>query len=234
MKELTKIFKNIEIPVEISDNGNMYFDVSGIIGSFDKNKRLARWKKLDSTQEYIKTVQKCTSLNESELLITIGNTVKIHEELLIEFAGYVSSEFKFEANKIIKDILFGEKLLIGKRELDLLKTIELKNNQLTNSQKETESAIPQSYGQRRPGRFQCVHWFIREYNIDISADKLNDILIDEGILTTKRVDRHIPAPHDPLSKYDKTTILVNEDTLKMIIDDRNIGVITDNQLFFDL
>ncbi len=63
MKELTKIFDGIEIPVEYTDEENMWFNVSGVANRFGKN--IGDWKNGKRTKELLSEAEKSSSLNRS-------------------------------------------------------------------------------------------------------------------------------------------------------------------------
>jgi len=56
MKELTKIFNNISIPVEIIDDSNMYFTVSQIARA--NNKNITEWKDSKRVKELVRVLEK--------------------------------------------------------------------------------------------------------------------------------------------------------------------------------
>ena len=145
MQELSKVFKGIEIKVDIIDDRNMMFDISGIAAKF--NKRVSRWKQ--SSSDYIKTVQKCTDLKETDLIIEVGNSVKIHNKLFIDFARYVSVEFAVEADNIIYDILTGKSDVIQKQ-------ISFKNNILKEKDKQITKLSESTYEKVRGFGYETV------------------------------------------------------------------------------
>ena len=115
MKELTKVFKGVSIPVEIIDEQNMYFDITGIASKYGKN--ITKWKSSKRILELTEELKKGNSYaNFKFIKITKqfgkNETTQIHRSLFMNFARFISIDFEIEADKILYDILTGNKVLI--------------------------------------------------------------------------------------------------------------------------
>ena len=227
MKELSKIFKDTEIKVEIIDGRNMYFNVSGIANKFGK--KTSEWKNQKSTKEYIKIVGKATNLNETELIRQIGNDVKIHNKLFVHFARFVNLEFSYVADEMIYDILTGDKKVVDQKLL-------FKDNVI----KEKDIAIAKlkesTYGKVRGNGFETVFRIIQITGADISATDFNKILVEEEILLK---DKCISCGRFDLkddgisSMIADGSIVVHVDTAKQILVKHNIKSVDESQSMID-
>ena len=231
MKELTRVFSGISIPVEIIDDKNMYFNISGIANKFGKN--ITEWKNSRRVKELLSRLEKSNSLNLNFIDERLHGVTKIHNTLLINFARFISVDFEIASNEILMDILLGNKALHDKKELELLNTISLKENQLKISQNQTQEAVRKRYASSGDEYFCCVKKYINENELDISSEDFNTILLDEDVITQKKVDRYAPAPKSPHSAYDGTSIIVNIQKMNQVCKDRNIKTIEDDQMVFD-
>ena len=135
---------------------------------------------------------------------------------------------KFRLN-LVKQFYAMKKEIIRKSE----KTIESKNNQLKISQKQTQEAVRKRYASSGDEYFCCVKKYIDENELDISSEDFNTILLDEDVITQKKIDRYAPAPLEPFSAYDGTSVVVNIQKMNEICKLRNISILEDDQMTFD-
>lgn len=227
MKELTKVFNNTQIPIEVIDKDNMYFTVTAIAHKHNKN--LTAWKSGKRVKELVSILKK-NSMIKGSLIDTdnLGRT-KIHNSLFINFARFISVDFEIASNKILMDILTGETSLCEKRERELLDRIQFKDNQLQIAHKETEEAHRKTYAFDRDGDFQCVSNIIRDCKANISAETLNKILAENNIIIEEDYIAKRYAPNDIHSIDDKGIVLVHRDTVMKIIKDYNFEYVPEAQ-----
>lgn len=231
MKELTKVFKGVSIPVKIVDDKNMYFDISGIARKFGKN--ITEWKNSKRNKEIFKLLEKSNNLKESELIKKFGYETKIHNKLFINFARFISPEFEIEADKILYDILTGKKSLIENEKKELLEKLDKKDNQLAQAQKEIVEAKRKSYAHDRKGDFQCITNIIRDLDIDTNAVSLNKILLKENVIGKKQYISQKYIANNIDSIEEDGNILVNKDTVIRILKEYEFNFKGNNQLAFD-
>jgi len=209
MKELTKVFSGIEIPVEVVDENNIWFDVSGISSKY--NKRIAKWKNTEAFKEYIKFVLKGTNLKETELIKQVGNQTKIHNKMFVNYARYISAEFSYRADEIIMDILLGEKHLCDAKFVQL-------EEQLKISQKQTKEAKRKNHAFPRGNGFETVTRIIEDHNANITPHDFNTELVKRGILEAFE----LPKTYYKAPKMSGVIPLVHVDTAISILDDMKI------------
>jgi len=173
MKELTKVFRGIDIPVEVIDDENMWFDISSISSRY--NKRVSRWRQTDAFKEYIKVVQKCTNLTEPELIRQVGNQTKIHRKIFVNYARYINAEFAYRADEIITDILLGEKSLCYSRYKELEIAKSKKDEQLKISQRNLKEAQSNNRKFYKDG-FMSLNKYLKDNEIPLNRDEAFDIL----------------------------------------------------------
>ena len=101
-----------------------YIDVSGISREYGKDFR--DWVENPKVSEMIKLRSEARGLNESELVLRIGNTQKIHNKLLVSFARFISVKFEIWADDMIYDLLTGKKQLELENQTKSLVAIEQK------------------------------------------------------------------------------------------------------------
>lgn len=233
MKELTKVFKGVSIPVEIIDEKNIYFDITGISKKYGKN--ITDWQKAKRTLELVEALEKS---NGSDLIkvqkIKGKNTaIKIHNTLLINFARFISVDFEIASNEIIYDILTGDKVLIENEKKVLLDRLDQKEVQLIKAQKEIIEAKRKSYAYTRNGKFQCVTNIIRECNANISSNTLNKILLDKKVIGEKEYTCKKYVANGSESIEEDGLILVHKDTVIKVMRDYDVDFIEDNQMMMD-
>ena len=95
MKELTKIFNNIEIPVEVEDEENIWFDVSNIIKENKVN--FTEWKNGKRILKLISNYEKSNNIKRHLIDDKIHGKNFIHRKMFISFARFVSIEFEMKA-----------------------------------------------------------------------------------------------------------------------------------------
>ncbi len=231
MKELTKVFSNVKIPVEIIDEKNMYFTVSAITQKFGKN--LHKWKSGSRVKELIRIVSKDTDI-KGNLIDTdsLGRT-KIHNSLFINFARFISVDFEIASNNILMDILTGETVLCEKRERELLDQIDYKENQLKIAHKETSKAKREAYAHDRDGDFQCVTNIIRDCKANVGAETLNKILAENNIIIEEDYIAKRYKANEIHSISEDGIILVHRETAIKIIKDYNFEYVPDSQMMMD-
>jgi len=124
MKELTKVFDGVELPIELITEENYMIDVSGVASKYGKN--IGEWINGRRVQELLdikaKRLFKSISLDETEdlkvdfssfkkSLVQIGigryGKSRIHKSMLIPFARFISPEFEDWCDVMIEDILTG-------------------------------------------------------------------------------------------------------------------------------
>jgi hypothetical protein len=226
MKELTKVFKKVDIPVEVLDEDNMWFDISGVAKKYGKN--ITDWKNSNRVVETIKLLEKSNTLDLIKVEKKAGSQVqtKIHKKLFVSFARFISVEFEIEADKIITEILLGEKKLCEQQFNELQKQIEMKDEKI----KQLSEKV---YAKPNGDGFETVHRIIANYNIDINSHELNEILHKRGLLKRKTVEKYIYLSNNMRGQ----TPLVHEDTVISILDSlgykREKGYIDTHPSLFD-
>jgi len=234
MKELTKVFKKVEIKVDVLDGSNMWFDISGVANKFGKN--ITEWKNSKRVKEKIKLLENQSNL---KMIKVSGYQTKIHRSLFVDFARWINIEFDIEADKIIMDILLGEKQLCEKQFTELQKQIEQKQKQIEQKQKQIEQKeekikqlSEKVYARPNGNGFETVHRIISDYGINITPHDLNEILYKRGLLNRKIVQKYVYTSNNMRA----LTPLVHVDTVLSIVDslgfDRGFGY-TDTHPTFD-
>lgn len=102
------------------------------------------------------------------------------------------------------------------------KQLQMKDNQLKISQLETLKIKNKRYASSGNDIYCNVHKFRVDNNLNISTEELNNILIEENILSQKLVNKYIPSPNNIDSKYDGSSIIVNINKMIDICNNRNI------------
>lgn len=227
MEELTKVFKGIDIKVDVIDDRNMMFDISGIANKFGKN--ITEWKNSKRNKEIIKLLEKSNNLKETDLIKRIGHTTKIHNKMLINFARFISPEFEVAADEIIYDILTGDKKLADTELEKLDKKLEQKDKAIKKLQEST-------YAKVRGHGFETVFRIITEHGIDISASALNKILVDEKLIIKDKCyvcERFDLKDNGVTSMISDGSIVVHVDTVLKILNRYNIKRVDEKQMTMD-
>lgn len=73
-------------------------------------KSFKEWRSGKRVSEYIKKTEKSVSLNEDKLIFSSGQTVKIHNKLLVSFTRYLSVDFEIWCDNFIYDYLIGRQV----------------------------------------------------------------------------------------------------------------------------
>jgi hypothetical protein len=237
MQELTKVFKDVTIPVEVIDEKNIYFNITGIAKKYGKN--ITDWKKSKRILELAKQLEKSNgsaSIKTEKKKGSLEET-KIHRSLLMNFARFISVEFEIEADKILYDILTGEKKLIESQKTELIEELEYKQkyfkNQLLAKDKEIEKAKRKAYAYERAGQFQCLTRIIKDSGADISISTLRKILIKEDMVFEKEVAVKVPVPNKKESIEEDGQILFHKDTVMKIMKEYEVEFKDDDQMLIE-
>ena len=207
MKELTRAFNGIEIPVEVIDDENMYFTVSAI--ARDNGKNITDWKNSKRTLELTKALDKSNTYDLIKVEKEKGKqeVTKIHNSLFVNFARFISVDFEIASNKIIMDILLGSKKICEvERETFQLEIKKLKERR---------------YAKPRVGNFQTVDRIRQDYNFNVTTHDLNVILENKGVLKDipEQVHNFLPNEESDIAIRQGKTTLVHEDSVMEIFDD---------------
>jgi len=205
MKELTRAFNGIEIPVEVIDDENMYFTVSAISTKY--NKKVADWRNQKRVKELLIMVGKATGIKQSLIKQDALGRTQIHKDMFVSFARFVSVEFEYASNKIIMDILLGSKRICEvERETFQLEIKKLKERR---------------YAKPRVGNFQTVDRIRQDYNFSVSTHDLNIILEVSGVLkdVPEMIHNFLPNEESDIAIRQGKTTLVHEDSVMEIFDD---------------
>ena len=103
MNELTKMFDNEVLAIEIINEKEFYIDVSGVSKKY--NKQFTKW----SSSERVKETLKKRKFSVSEPILNIGHSQKIHNSLLISFARNISVDFEIWCDDMIYELLTNAK-----------------------------------------------------------------------------------------------------------------------------
>lgn len=211
MTELTKIFKGTEIHVDIIDDENMYFDISGIAKANGKN--ITDWKNSKRTLELIELLE---NPNGSDLIKTkkeFGKleTTSIHNSLFVSFARFISVEFEIASNKIIMDIILGEKQLCDKKYELQEKQLLLKDNMI----KKLASSV---YAKPRQNNYETITHIKRENGINMSVHDINIALVACGWLEIEEVVVSQFKSTSTNVIMDKQVPLIHEESLLKLLD----------------
>lgn len=167
-----KVFGDVNLSVEIIDDENMYFDISGISNKF--NKRFDRYTSRSDFKEYLKSVKNVHNLNETELIRKSGHQIKIHNVLLIDYARWINSDFAVWSDKIIFDIFKGDKILCDKQ-------FEMQKKQLQIVQQNLKEVQLNKMKTYKDG-FKSLRKYLKDNGIEMSEDVAWNILLDKGLI----------------------------------------------------
>jgi len=202
--ELMKTFDGVVIPIEIIDEKNIYFDISGIAKKYGKN--ITEWINSKRMNETLKLLEKSNSLYPLILRKDRSGT-KIHRKLFVNFARFISPEFEIKADEIITEILLDGKHLCEKERSNYITTIkELKEK---------------TYAKPRSGDYQVVDRIRQDYKIACSSEYLNALLVGQRFMEVEyhQVRKYISCSPDV---KDGSTPTVFVKTLLDIVDDMDI------------
>lgn len=222
MKNKMQIFKGLEIEVSFIDDENFRYDISGVAQKYGK--RFSNFVNLQQTKEYIKSVRKVTLLSEAELIFKVGNHIKVHHSIMIEFMRWVNPAFSVLANKMVYDI-FIQGCKVNQKEIETL--------QKTNIQLKKDRNV---YGKRRGYGMETVTHIINNTDAEISKEAFNVLLCEEGLISKDVCDccnRHDYIAVHRYSEYQGNTLLVNYDSAVSVLEKYEIKKVVDNQLVFE-
>ena len=173
MKELSKVFNGVTLPIQEIDQ-ELYFDVSGIAKKYGK--KLNEWEKLENTKEYMlviereKNGQELSPVQENiKFVIKQGQQAFLHREVFVLFARWINIKFAVWSDRLIIKILTDKTHLIENQ----LRATELENKKMHNK----------IYGKERGDYFETSVYMVREYDIAITPHELNQIMCKEGYLS---------------------------------------------------
>ncbi len=175
MKELTKAFNGTTIPIEIIDDENMYFTISAI--ARDNGKNITEWKNSKRVKELVRSLDKSNGIKGNLIAEDSQGRTKIHNSLFVNFARFVSVDFEIVSNKIIMDILLGEKIICDRK-------FEVLTNQLQLSQAETKKAQSNKMKTYRNDRV-ALRKYLSDNEIDLSEESAWLKLLDEEIISVR-------------------------------------------------
>jgi len=207
----------------------MWFDISGVANNYGRNFR--DYTKRTSFKEYLKSVLKIHSLNESELIKKSGHQIKIHNNLFVDFARWINPDFAVFADKAIMDILLGEKHLCDKKFDFLNNKLEQKESTIKQLKKDRNV-----YGRKRGGNMETVTFIINNTEAEISKEAFNVLLCEEGLISKDVCDccnRHEYIAVQGNSEYQGNAILVHYDSAVSVVEKYEVKKVLDNQLMFD-
>lgn len=216
MRELTKVFNNIDIPVEVLDANNIWLDVSNINRVLKV--KFSEWKNSKRTKETLRLIEKSISIKRNLIDDEIYGKNFIHKKLFISFARFVSLEFEIKADEIIFDILTGSKQLEYKRVLELENNIKARDYQLLEAQKELKEAKRKIYAYPTNSNIETVTRIISDFGINITAKDLNMLLVKNSLIDVEIVDSYKFTS----ANMRGNTPLVHIDEVLDIIDKNNI------------
>jgi len=224
MKELIKVFNGAELNIEMINETEFMIDVSGIMTK--NNKRFSRWEEVNLN--YIKLVQKRTNLNKTDLIRVVGHTTKIHNKLLVNFARYISDDFAVWCDDFIYKYLTEEKTkYISKLEeqcnINQNKVEQLKV-QLSESGRVIKRFSERAYAKRRDGNLQTVTRIIRDYELDVTPNKLNELLVKNNLLDFEVIEifqfkGDVMNGNTPLVHVDSVLEIADDEGIKRGVED---------------
>ena len=223
MKELSTIFNGVEMAVEVRDNDEMFFDISGIANKYGK--RFSNFEKLDNTQNYLKSVRKVTLLNKTELIRKVGNSTIVHHLIMIEFARWINPAFSVLANKIVFDVLT-EGCKVNEKKVNKLESKLIKKEERIAELQKKVYAKPRGKG------FETVTRIISDYKVDLSATDFNKLLISEGYLSEEQYIAIRYIPNNIQSMESNNSIVVHVDSVLELLKKHNVKKVEDRQQQF--
>ena len=181
----------------------MYFDISGVANK--ANKRFSRYVERDEFKEYLKMCSNVHNLNETELIKKSGHQVKIHKVLLVDFARWINIEFAVFADKIIMDILLGNKHLC-----------EAKVETLENELKKEKSKKDGSFTFNNRVTMESIR---KEYGYKASLSELFAAMKEHNIIEFKKVFHNEWHSLVPYAERKDGRLLFHEDTIVQTLDE---------------
>jgi len=237
MQELVKVFDGIELRTEKINDKEFMIDVSGIAKRYGKN--ITDWKNKKETLEYIEVLGFSNTLDKVKLFKNVKikgeqNKVMIHNKMLISFARFISPKFAVWCDDFIYSYLIdascGEVEEKQKQLDSTIKKLEEKEFIISEQRKIIEKNSERRYAKRRSGNLQSVVRIIKDYNIAISAEDLNQLLVQYGLLDWKIVEQ-IKYTSDNMNNG---TPIVHTDTVLDIVEKEGYSIgNSDSQQRFD-
>ncbi len=186
MKELIQVFNGINIPVEVQDEKNIWFTVSAVSTKY--NKKVSDWKNQKRVKQLLTMVGKATGIKENLIKSDSMGRTQIHKDMFISFARFVSVEFEYVSNKIITDILLGEKHLFD----DKFNQLEIENRQKSEQLKESQQLLSEAkrkiHAYPRNNGFEPVTRIIKDNSVNITPYDLNQLLVKVGLLSVEVIE----------------------------------------------
>ncbi len=173
---IVKSFHGTNVKVEFFKN-EMYFDVSGIANKY--NKRLQDWRKLESTKEYFSEVEMSPHQENFKLIRKAGKTVLLHRSVFVNFARWVNVEFAVWSDKLIWDILTGEKILCEKERNQFEHKIEVQRSEIRTLQLNERKTYKDG--------FMALSKYKAKNNIPLTIETMFDILSKYDIVENRDV-----------------------------------------------
>ena len=207
MKELSKIFNGVNIPVEIVDEENIWFDVSEINNA--NGRRINEWKESKRVKEALKLHEKSCNIKRSLIDTEIRGKNFIHRKMLVSYARFISTEFEVKADEMIMEILLGEKHLCDEKFVQL-------EEQLKISQKQTKEAKRKNHAYPRGNGFETKTRIIEDHSINITHNDFNEIMEEVGLLESEIVE----VKHYTSNKMSGVVPLLHTDTVLSVLDAR--------------
>ena len=195
--KIMKVFRGEALSVEMIGENDFIVDISGIIAKHNietgENKRLSKWEETDGFKNYLRQ----RGISPSEGVLKSGNSVKIHNKLLINFAMWLSVDFCIFAEDLIYDLLTGKKQLELENQTKSLVAIEQKYSKQISDLKEKVNRRTQhklityqdnTMSLRKVVSDRFVEYDIKEKDLwKFLCDHSDRILEDRSIRTSKKV-----------------------------------------------
>lgn len=197
-------YNKINIPFAL-DGGpdNIMINITDVVKAYGK--KIAEWKRLPSTQEYLQAVMDDMGFSHIEDLIyserggANGGNTWVRQIVLIEIARWLDPKFAVWCNKIIIQVLkerFG--IEIGKLQNkvnDLIVEINKITFEANNLQNRLNSQQPQInyYNQvlQNPEPLYSTKQIVKQLGIKVSYKKFTQIMIDNGLVYRDNSDGQI-------------------------------------------
>jgi hypothetical protein len=198
MEIISRSYNGIEV---LFDNTNsLYINATKIAQHF--NKQVSKWTSNKDTQAYIEAFSRKENFPFGDLVVVRkgGNDKKaqgtwIHKKLIIAFARWLSPDFAVWCDEQIEDILIGsvqeetetDKNLKGlKTAIEILKLNEASKILMVSTLYKKlgleTSYLPKYSDENHTYSLSAL---LKKFKVGVSAKKLNQILISNGILEIK-------------------------------------------------
>lgn len=197
MRELSKVFDGVELPVQ-EINQELYFDISGVANKYGK--QLSHWENLESTKEYFEALEIVSVQENIKLIIKQGQSAYLHREIFVLFARWINVKFAVWADRLVIDILT--------RQTQVIET------QLKAKDKKIELLSSSLYAKPRGGNLETVTRIIKDYSVQITPHKLNELLAELNVLGKEEMT----LTHYTAHNMSKGVPLVHTRTVLEILD----------------